>query len=122
MTNIENVQHPNMYWVYHQDHEAKVVNESEYFALLEAGWVDNPAKCKKVVPVSETGLAAVQPSSVVKPESGTGTVEKATGKPPKPQKTEDKGDGWPRHEEKVKNDLSSANHPNSLLSGQSTRS
>lgn len=116
MTNIENVKHPNMFWVYHQDQEAKVVNESEYFALLDAGWVENPAKCKKVVPVSEAGLTAVPPSSVVKPEFGTGTVDKATGKPTTPKKTVDKGDGWPRHEEKVKNDVSSAANQNSLLS------
>lgn len=36
-------------WLYHKDHEAKIVDSDEVPELERQGWVDNPAKVTSVV-------------------------------------------------------------------------
>ncbi len=92
----------NQYWVYHAEHEAKVVEESEYFKLLENGWVDNPGKCVKSDEV-KTGLV------------GNSSEAKQTTRRNSKKEASPAGDEWPLTE-KVGNDDSGTINPDSLLS------
>lgn len=42
-----------MHYVYHPEHDAKVVDTQEYYTLLENGWYDTPAKFPSNNPVEE---------------------------------------------------------------------
>ena len=37
-------------WMYHKDHEAKVIDADQYNECLETGWVGNPENVNVVVP------------------------------------------------------------------------
>ncbi len=73
-----------MHYVFHPEHEAKVVDTQTYYGLLENGWYDSPGKFPSNVvaevaevktdePKELVGLAAEEPA-LVKPK-GKGKKE-----------------------------------------------
>ena len=48
----------SQHWIYHPQHQARIVGEQEYFKLLEEGWYDTPAKFPSVN--TRQGLGAVE--------------------------------------------------------------
>jgi hypothetical protein len=50
-------------WIYHSEHEPKIVNSDEAEKLYSEGWEDSPAKCKgflEKVQVNEEDVLSVQ--------------------------------------------------------------
>ncbi len=80
-----------MHYVYHPDHEAKVVDTQTYYKLLEDGWYDSPAKFPSAK--TEQGLAAIveeveAPKEVLEVTEEEKQIEKEVKKKGRPKKEE----------------------------------
>jgi hypothetical protein len=76
-----------MHWIYHPQHDAKIVGEQEYFKLLEEGWYDSPAKFPTVNTQQGLGTAEVATAplaeDVKQEETDVAIPEKKRGRPKK---------------------------------------
>lgn len=74
-----------MHYVYHPDHDPKIVISEEYHSYLSHGWYDTPAKFpKSMQKIREKKENQIENHSVIRETSEQETIEKKKrGRPSK---------------------------------------